>query len=191
MGSKSIQRYPLDTIKDAIGKLEEGATLSSIAKEIGVPKTTVKYWLDNASKYVEGETGLVTKSNRVKNQINDYSWKLLFKIIKKINEGMTDASFRDLVYAARELQAILNQIKISTAGSNGNGATTLLEVSEQTSVTFKKYLEKRQEQKNGNGKEGVEIDLATPPPEHRPPHPITAEQLESDQEKNEENRTNG
>jgi DNA-directed RNA polymerase specialized sigma subunit len=106
MSNKTLQRYPRELIQGAITKLEEGASLTAIAHELGVAKSTVSYWWSNASKFMgKGyEKDLNPKIAKIQNQIVEYGWKLYFKIVRKLNHTMDQASFRDLIYGASELQ---------------------------------------------------------------------------------------
>lgn len=166
--SKGPQKYTKEIIQSAIQKLEDGGSLSAIAREMGLPKTTVKYWLDNANKFMgEGDPadGLNSKVIRVQNQIVDYGWRLLLKLYKRIQTKMEDASFRDLVYGASELQSRLTQIR--TLNGSVADSSSMLEVSEETKVTVRTFLDKKKAQ-DSPPPDGGSIDLAPATVEHRP-----------------------
>ena len=170
MSNKSLQRYPKELIQGAITKLEEGASLTAIAHELGVAKSTVSYWWSNASKFMgKGyEKDLNPKIAKIQNQIVEYGWKLYMKIIRKLNHSMDDASFRDLIYGASELQDKLTQLKPLQGIGGKISSTTEVEVSEERKVTVRKFLEKQKERTGTKREETGKIDQDAPGSEQRP-----------------------
>jgi len=167
--NKTVQRYPREIIQGAITKLEDGASLTAIAHELGVAKSTVSYWWSNAAKFMgKGyERDLNPKIAKIQNQIVEYGWKLYMKIIRKLNSTMDDASFRDLIYGASELQNRLIQLKPLQVTNSKISTTTEVEVSEERKVTVRNFLEKQKE-RTGQEKEEAKVDLAAGAPEPSP-----------------------
>ncbi|MCG3204346.1 MAG: hypothetical protein KCHDKBKB_01061 [Elusimicrobia bacterium] len=189
--SKGPQRYSKEIIQSAIQKLEDGGSLSAIARDMGLPKTTVKYWIDNANKFLADggvNEGLNTKVARVQNQILDYGWRLLFRLYKKIQGKMDDASFRDLVYGASELQSRLTQIR--TLHGSIPDSSSMMEVSEETKVTVRTFLEKKKAKEN-SAPDGENIDLATAPVDRGHEGEPPTEEASPGDLKGEENGANG
>lgn len=187
---KGPQRYSKETIQSAIQKLEDGASLSAIAREIGIPKTTIKYWIDNANKFLGDEHGdnLNSKVSRVQNQILDYGWRLLFKLYKRIQTKMPDAAFRDLVYAASELQGRLTQIR-TLHGSVSGETPSVMEVSEETKVTVRTFLEKKKAKETPTVT--GEDDLGNPGLDHGQAPLLTAAIVDNTLTPTAENKANG
>ncbi|MBI4395448.1 MAG: transposase [Elusimicrobia bacterium] len=166
------QKYPKEVIRAAIQKMENGASLSSIARELGLSKTTVKYWLDNAPKFLAKDSGkgFGVGQGRVQAKISVYGWALLFKIYRQIGRSMEQASFKDLVYALSELHKSLPQLTPMT----GNGVPSrILEMKEETRVTVKEYLDKQKRAQEAPI-DAVEIRRETSAPEARPPAALPA-----------------
>lgn len=170
MSNKTLQRYPRELIQGAISKLEEGASLTAIAHELGVAKSTVSYWWTNAPKFMgKGyEKDLNPKIAKIQNQIVEYGWKLYFKIVRKLNHTMDQASFRDLIYGASELQDRLIALKPLQVVGGKISSTTEVEVSEERKVTVRKFLEKQKERtgmKIEDGKSGQQAAAPEQAPE--------------------------
>jgi len=49
------RRYPRETIINAIKKVRGGASMCSVAEEIGTRANSVKYWMDHADNYLGPE----------------------------------------------------------------------------------------------------------------------------------------
>lgn len=169
MSNKTLQRYPRELIQGAITKLEEGASLTAIAHELGVAKSTVSYWWTNAPKFMgKGyEKDLNPKIAKIQNQIVEYGWKLYFKIVRKLNNTMDQASFRDLIYGASELQDRLIALKPLQVVAGKVSSTTEVEVSEERKVTVRKFLEKQKE-RTGVKIEDEKSDQHAAAPERAP-----------------------
>lgn len=162
MPKQAAEQYPREVKQDTIRKLQEGGRgiLTAVSKELGVPKTTIKYWLDNAEKIMgDDEAGGLTQHPvviKLQRQIIEHGWKLYFKIIKKLNNKLEEASFRDLVYGASELQNKLMELK-PINGLARVSATTEVQVSEERKVTVKKFLEKQQERLGSENGEKIAL----------------------------------
>src|SRR5258708_14325573 len=65
MKRKGPQKHSTETIQKAIAKYEGGARLSVIARELGLRKSTVKYWRDNATKFLREEAGQHPETIRI------------------------------------------------------------------------------------------------------------------------------
>lgn len=184
------QKYPKDLIRSAIKKREEGASLTSIAKDMGIAKTTVKYWLDNPSKFL-AETSFESpneKVSRVQGQILDYTWRYAFHLCKKLQEKEDDASFRDIVFGINQLVDVLGRVQVG--GSHHPVTPPVLEVSEETSITIRRFLEKKKEMESAPESE-PEIILGGEPAFSRPGEGASAEAEAGEASTSTENGANG
>lgn len=165
---RGLQRYSRDVIRSAIKKREEGVSLSAIAKDMGIAKTTVKYWLDNPNKFMSERNDNLTPEGRVnlyQTKLLDYGWKYIHNLTKNLSKKEENASFRDIVFGIRELAAVLGQIQIVGGHEPLSGA--IVEVSEQTSVTYRRFLEKKKKMESTEKTE--KDDLRSDTPDRRPP----------------------
>lgn len=161
------QKYPKELIRSAIKKREDGASLSGIAKEMGLPKTTVKYWLDNPHKFLAEKTDRLTAEGRTnlwQTKILDHGWKYVHHLCKTLSKKEENASFREIIFGIKELSSVLGQIQI--VGGHEPAAAAIVEVSEQTSITYRKFLAKKKELEAGVG--SGKDDLAAAPLDDRP-----------------------
>ncbi len=193
MSNKTLQRYPRELIQGAITKLEEGASLTAIAHELGVAKSTVSYWWSNASKFMgKGyEKDLNPKIAKIQNQIVEYGWKLYFKIVRKLNHTMDQASFRDLIYGASELQDRLIALKPLQVASGKISSTTEVEVSEERKVTVRKFLEKQKERSEMKTENSEKSGLGDPGAEQRSKLDKPVDLVAGQETGNAENEANG
>lgn len=161
------QRYSKELIRSAIKKREDGGSLSGIAKEMGLPKTTVKYWLDNPHKFLSDRTDRLTPEGRVvlfQSKLLDYGWKYVFHLTKTLAKKEDNASFREIMYGIEKLAAVLGQIQI--VGGHEPSTATMVEISEQTSITYRRFLEKKKEIEGAD--KGGNNDLSSEPSDTRP-----------------------
>ena len=169
MPKQAAEQYPREVKQETIKKVQEGGRgiLTAVAKELGVPKTTIKYWLDNADKILgsdeaDGFTQHPTVM-KIQKQIVEHGWKLYFKIIKRLNTQLEEASFRDLIYGASELQNKLMELK-PLNGLARVSTTTEVQVSEERKVTVRRFLEKQQERLGMEKDEKIALSGAGPEP---------------------------
>ncbi len=166
----TVDQYPIEIKRAAIMKLKEGGhgMLTAVAKEIGAPKTTVKYWWDNAKKIMgeDNDRGLDPKIARFQNLIIYTGWREVYEAYKLLREKMKEGSLRDLVYAISELQTKL--MEITPAGANGKMGSEVVVVAEERRVTVRNFLAKQQDRMKTGLTEGPEIALTRPAPEPRP-----------------------
>lgn len=184
------QKYSKDLIRSAIKKSEDGASLSSIAKDMGLPKTTIKYWLDNPNKYLaepsaESPDGKIA---RVQGKFLDHSWKYVFHLCKILEEKEKDASFRDIVFGITQLTDVVSRIQI--VGGHTPLAAPVIEVSEQTSITIRRFLEKKKEMELPSENGGQTV-LGGEPADSRPPADESVEVSSSREPIPVENSANG
>jgi len=184
------QRYSKELIRSAIKKREDGGSLSGIAKEMGLPKTTVKYWLDNPHKFLSDRADRLTPEGRMnlwQSRILDYGWKYIHHLCKTLTKKEENASFREIVLGIRELSSVLGQIQI--VGGHDPATAAIVEVSEQTSITYRRFLERKKEMeivgKSGNN------DLSSEPPDPGPGGAETAGEASGKPPVTVENGANG
>lgn len=168
MAGKQAQRYPVEIIRQTINKLEDGASLTAVAKDLGVAKSTVSYWWNHASKFMgKGfEKSLNPKIAHIQTQILEYGWRLCLKAIRKLNDKIDEATYKDLIYGASELQDKLMQLK--PLNGSHKVSSTQVEVSEERKITVRRFLEKQKSRlkkvKPKDGKDTAKTGLAEPGP---------------------------
>ncbi|OGS08269.1 MAG: hypothetical protein A2270_10585 [Elusimicrobia bacterium RIFOXYA12_FULL_51_18] len=138
MKRKGPQKHSNETIQNAITKFEGGARLSAIAREIGVEKSTVKYWLDNAARFMPERKGANPTAARIQTRLTREAWDIIFLALKEIKKKLSDATIRDLVAVMGELFDRQAQFGMLT----GRNAVPeqVLEKSEELRITVRKFL---------------------------------------------------
>jgi len=134
---KGPQKHSTEVIQSAITKFENGARLSSIARELGIEKTTVKYWLDNATKFMPDSPGSPI-ATRIQSRLTKEAWDIIFMALKEIKRKLPEASMRDLIALLGELFEKQGQFG-KTMGNNAV-PEKILERSEELQVTVKRFL---------------------------------------------------
>ena len=138
MKRKGPQKHSNETIQTAISKFEGGARLSSIARELGVEKSTVKYWLDNAARFMPEKQGPNPTAARIQARLTREAWDIIFLTLKEIKRKLSEASIRDLVSVMGELFDRQAQFGMLT-GKNAV-PERVLEKSEELRITVRQFL---------------------------------------------------
>ena len=138
---RKLTRHPNEMIKMAITKYENGAKLAAIARELKVSKTTVKYWLDNASKFIPDSDNKNPIVSRLGQRLVRESWDIVFSSLKELKSKLAEMSGRDLVVVISELLDLQSRFG-SMAGKN-TVPDRVIEKSEEVRITVQKYLEKQ------------------------------------------------
>ena len=141
MKRKGPQKYSSETIQSAITKYEGGARLSAIARELGVTKTTVKYWLDNATKFLPDEPGKNPVAARIQNRLTREVWDIIFTSLKHMKRKLEEASVRDLVSVVSEL--FDRQAQFGVLSARNGVPEKVFEKSEEVRITVQKFLQKK------------------------------------------------
>lgn len=141
MKRKGPQRYPTEVIQAAIARLENGARLADIARELKVPKNTVKYWLDHANKHLPETSNVTPGAARIHNRLTRETWDIIFAALKVLRGKLADASVRDLIYAISEL--FDRQAQFGALTGKGRVPDKVMEKSEEVRITVQKFLQKR------------------------------------------------
>ncbi|MFA6433765.1 MAG: hypothetical protein WCW52_03635 [Elusimicrobiales bacterium] len=141
MKRKGPQKHSKEVIMSAIAKFEAGGRLSSIAREIGVEKSTVKYWLDNASKFIADGVCKNPVADRLKGRLTRESWDIIFAALKEIKRKLPEASVKDLIIVIGEL--FDRQGQFGGLAGRGPMPEKVLESSEEVKITVQKFLQKR------------------------------------------------
>lgn len=160
MKRKGPQRHATEKIQQAIAKYEGGAKLSDIAREFGVRKSTAKYWLDNATKFMGEDSGKNPVTARIQNRLTRETWDIIFAALKTLKGKLEQAPVRDLVAVIKELfdrQAQFGALNQRTSVP----PEKVLEKSEEVRITVQKFLQKR----DGDAPTPVETSLSGEPPE--------------------------
>ncbi|OGS07192.1 MAG: hypothetical protein A3J70_14495 [Elusimicrobia bacterium RIFCSPHIGHO2_02_FULL_61_10] len=140
MKRKGPQKYSTEVIQSAISKFESGARLSAISKELGVPKNTVKHWLDHASKYLP-ESAEHPVATRIHNRLARETWDIIFAALKVLKGKLPDASVRDLIAVVSEL--FDRQAQFGALTGKSRVPERVLEKSEEVRIRVETYLKKR------------------------------------------------
>ena len=138
MKRKGPQKHSNETIQNAITKFEGGARLSAIAREIGVEKSTVKYWLDNAARFMPERQGPNPAAARIQARLTREAWDIIFLTLKEIKRKLSEAPIRDLVAVMGELFDRQAQFGMLT-GKNAV-PERVLEKSEELRITVRQFL---------------------------------------------------
>jgi transposase-like protein len=138
---KGPQKHSTEVIQSAIAKYEGGARLSAIARELNVEKSTVKYWLDNANRFMpESTTSPIT--SRIQARLTKEAWDLIFMSLKEIKKKLPDANIRDLVALMGAL--FDRQAQFGKAFGSNVVPDKILERSEELQVTVRRYLQEKE-----------------------------------------------
>lgn len=156
MKRKGPQRHSNETIQSAIAMYEGGAKLSAIARKLEVEKSTVKYWLDNASKFLP-EAGSNPVVARIGQRATRESWDLIFAALKQIKKKLPEGNIRDLMLVVSDLFDL--QARMGTLTGKHSVPAEAVEKSEEVRITVQRYLQKRTES------EGVKTSLSAEPVE--------------------------
>jgi len=138
---KGPQKHSSEVIQSAIAKFEGGASLSNIAREIGVEKSTVKYWLDHANRFA-GESHTSPLTSRIQTRLTRESWDLIFLSLKEIRRKLPEASIRDLVTLMGEL--FDRQAQFGKALGSNTVPEKVLERTEELKVTVQRFLQSKE-----------------------------------------------
>lgn len=141
MKRKGPQKHSTEVIQSAIAKYEGGARLSAIARELGVEKTTVKYWLDNASKFLPEDRKQSPVAARIHTRLTRETWDIIFAALKVLRGKLADASVRDLVAVISEL--FDRQAQFGALTGKGRIPENVMEKSEEVRITVEKFLQKQ------------------------------------------------
>jgi transposase-like protein len=136
------QKYSKELIRKAIERLEAGARLTAIARELNVPKNTVKYWLDHSNKYLGEDAGHSAVAVRIQGKLTKETWDIIFLALKELRKKLESASARDLVQVISEL--FDRQAQFGALTTKKAIPERVIESSEEVRITVQKYLEKRQ-----------------------------------------------
>lgn len=135
------QRHPKKVIQSAIMKYEAGAKLSALAREYKVNKSTLKYWLDNAPKFIGGDEYKSPIVSRLGDRLSRESWEIVFSALKELKEKLFEMPGRDLVFLISELLDL--QSRFGVMGSNNMVPEKVIAKSEEVRITVQRYLQKQ------------------------------------------------
>lgn len=141
MSRKGPQRYPTEVIQGAIARLEKGARLADIARELNVPKNTVKYWLDHANKHLPDTANARPVEARIHARLTRETWDIIFAALKALRGKLADASVRDLVAVVSEL--FDRQAQFGALAGKTQVPEKVIEKSEELRITVQKVLQRR------------------------------------------------
>lgn len=142
MNRKGPLKYPQEMIQSAIARMEGGAKLSSLARELGVAKTTLQYWLDHANRYVAEEKNDTSVASRIKGRMSREVWDIIFSSLRILKGKLSEASPRDLVQIVSEL--FDRQAQFGVLNGRNRVPDKVIEVSEEVKITVQRFLEKQE-----------------------------------------------
>lgn len=138
MKRKGPHRHSMEVIQNAITKFEAGAKLSTIARELKVGKSTVKYWLDNSTRFLPQSDPIISRTGQ---RLSRESWDIVFNSLKILKGKLQEMSGRDLVLVISELLDL--QSRFGTLSGKNSVPGKVLEKSEEVRITVQKYLQKK------------------------------------------------
>jgi hypothetical protein len=141
MKRKGPQKHSTEVIQRAIAMYEGGARLSAISRELKIEKTTVKYWLDNASKFLPEDRKQSPVAARIHTRLTRETWDIIFAALKVLRGKLADASVRDLVAVVSEL--FDRQAQFGALTGKGRVPERVMEKSEEVRITVEKFLQKQ------------------------------------------------
>ena len=174
---KGPTKHSKEVIQSAISKFENGARLSAIARELGVEKTTVKYWLDHASRFAAESAGSPVTS-RIQSRLTKEAWDLIFMSLKEIKRKLPEANIKDLVSLLGEL--FDRQAQFGKALGSNAVPEKVLERSEELQVTVKRFLA-------GKADSGSSESLSADSPQQVPSQEVTEAEIAPEEQKPEGN----
>lgn len=177
MKRKGPQRHSTEVIQRAIGMFEAGARLSAIARDLGVEKTTVKYWLDNASKFMPEGQGQSPVATRIHTRLTRETWDIIFAALKALRGKLPEASVRDLVAVISEL--FDRQAQFGALAGKSRVPEKVVEESAEVRITVQKFLEKRTAEGAKSSLGGPALERAEQPPAAGPVIEVEAEKPEA------------
>ncbi len=165
MKRQGPRRYSQEEIKAALLKIQEGKSLSDVARDMEASKSTVSYWVSKSSQYLpeqELRPGVLSQHQQ---DFVSRSWSSLFKAMKLIDGKLGEASFPELLRLMESLSEILAKM----------GPTVQLQIhakasqephpaSPETRRIVEAYLEKNREKPDVGGGP-VEQNKTDPEPE--------------------------
>ena len=136
------QRYPKDMIRSAVERLERGEGLTAVGKSFGVPKNTVKYWSDNAAKFLTEGSG--KSASAMQTRVANVRWNLLMKTYRKIGNLLDEAPLKELIDLLGKLQSDLPLLTVASPG--GKVPSRVVEMREETRLTVREFLAKKKDE---------------------------------------------
>jgi transposase-like protein len=167
MKRKGPQKHSTEVIQAAITKYEGGARLSAIARELKVEKTTVKYWLDNASKFLPEDRKQSPVAARIHTRLTREVWDFIFAALKAARGKLDETPMRDLMVSIKTLYEM--QAQFGALTGRGRVPEKVLEKSEEVRITVEKFLQKRDAGKAKSSLGGPAVQ--------RPEEPAAAAQI--------------
>lgn len=154
---RGLQRYSKDFMQTAIQKMDNGTTLSDLARELGLSKSTLKYWADHREKFLGDGKSLKTAVSKNHEKYLRESWKLRFKSLKAIESQIEGASLQNLIKLLTELREGQTQIGPLPSSGKSGVAQAVVEKKAEISLTVSQFLSRK-----------LEVDLSAAPPEPTP-----------------------
>lgn len=154
---RGLQRYSKDFMQTAIQKLDNGMTLSDLARELGLSKSTLKYWADHREKFLGDGKSLQSAATKNHGKYLRESWRLRFKTLKAIEGQIDGASLQNLIKLLTELREGQTQIGPLPGNGKPGMAQAVVEKRAEISLTVSEFLSKK-----------LKGDLSAAPPEPTP-----------------------
>lgn len=144
MKRKGAQKHPTEVIQKAIAKYEGGARLSTIARDLGIRKSTVKYWLDNATKFMGEGSHENPVTARIQKRLTTEVWDIIFAALKVLKGKLEQTSVSDLVDVISEL--FDRQAQFGALAARAPMPEKVMEKSQEIRIMVQQYLQKKQPQ---------------------------------------------
>lgn len=144
MKRKGAQKHPTEVIQQAIAKYEGGARLSAIARDLGIRKSTVKYWLDNATKFMGEGSHENPVTARIQKRLTSEVWDIIFAALKILKGKLEQTTARDLIDVISEL--FDRQAQFGALAARAPMPEKVMEKSQEIRIMVQQYLQKKQPQ---------------------------------------------
>lgn len=171
VSARTSKRYPLEFIRGFIQLVHGGISLSDASRQKGIRKSTGKYWLDNADKFLpKGDKSVAVAGNRLQDRYLRETWKLRFKALKAAEQKLkeTDAiTLKDIVALLAELREGGTQPALVGSGETlGQLSAEYTEKHAKIKMDVSNFLKKSvKETTDAVAEQGAEKNLTAPPVE--------------------------
>lgn len=141
MKRRGPSKHPLAKITAAIMKHQAGTSISQIAKEAGVNKSLVKYWLDHADRYIPDvvPSKRVPAVSKLLKRGELAGWKRFLHFIAIPKKDIDAMEPLERIEALTKLKDILMGISGRTGMSEDNAAEAVVEVERSARFIVKNW----------------------------------------------------
>lgn len=179
MSRRPPTKHSFEVIKTALRKVvRENKSITSVAKELNVAKSLMKYWLEHFMHLLEEKAPATgnPKANERTRAFMEKAWtsmNIAFEKLDKELKAESPRGVRDLVLAVSILFDKLTQAS-QQLNALAPAQSKVLEVSEDTLMILKRHMERRTIEPKTVEAEPVETHLDAAHPEQQKKEPDVA-----------------